>query len=64
MLGVLLSFLVLACAGILVPMLGLLSEQTYGSALEEYIVSNNPHDTADVERLAREYDQKAQRRFL
>jgi len=32
--------------------------QTYGSALEAYIVSNNPHDAADIDRLAREFDQK------
>jgi len=32
--------------------------QTYGSALEEYIVSNNPQDSHDVDRLAREFEQK------
>jgi hypothetical protein len=32
--------------------------QTYGSALEEYIVSNNPQDSYDVDRLAREFEQK------
>lgn len=32
--------------------------QTYGSALEQYIVSNNPQSEGDVDRLAREYEQK------
>jgi len=32
--------------------------QTYGSALEEYIVKNNPQDSCDVDRLAREFEQK------
>ena len=31
---------------------------TYGSDLESYIVSNNPQNEADVDRLAREYNQK------
>ena len=37
---------------------------TYGSRLEEYIVSNNPKDTYDVERLTREFDEKQQQKFL
>ena len=32
--------------------------QTYGSALEHYIVSNNPQSEGDVDRLAREFEQK------
>lgn len=32
--------------------------QTYGSALETYIVSNNPQSEGDVDRLAREFEQK------
>ena len=32
--------------------------QTYGSALEYYIVSNNPQNEGDVDRLAREFQQK------
>ena len=31
---------------------------TYGSALEAYIVSKNPIDGADVDRLSREFDQR------
>ena len=59
MLSVLLSFLVLAVMGSIVPMIGLLSEGTsYGSKLEEYIISRNPKDTADVERYTRDFDSK------
>jgi hypothetical protein len=32
--------------------------QTYGSALEAYIVSKNPQNTYDVESLAREFEAK------
>jgi hypothetical protein len=32
--------------------------QTYGSALEKYIVSKNPQNTYDVEALAREFEAK------
>lgn len=32
--------------------------QTYGSALEAYIVSNNPQSEGDVDRLMREFDCK------
>jgi hypothetical protein len=50
-------------AGIIVPMVTSKS-QTYGSQLEKYIVSNNPTDTADVERLTREYNQKSKGSYL
>lgn len=32
--------------------------QTYGSALESYIVSKNPQNTYDVEMYAREFEAK------
>lgn len=32
--------------------------QTYGSALEAYIVANEPQNAGDVDRLTREFDQK------
>jgi hypothetical protein len=32
--------------------------QTYGSALEEYIVRNNPQNSCDVDRLTRQFDLK------
>ena len=30
--------------------------QTYGSALEYYIVSNNPQSESDIDRLTREFE--------
>ena len=30
--------------------------QTYGSALEEYIVRNSPQNSCDVDRLTRQFD--------
>ena len=32
--------------------------QTYGSALEYYIVSNNPQNEGDVDRLTREFEKR------
>lgn len=32
--------------------------QTYGSELEYYIVSNNPQNEGDVDRLQREFNQQ------
>jgi hypothetical protein len=34
--------------------------QTYGSGLEYYIVSNNPQNEGDVDRLTREYHMQNQ----
>jgi len=31
---------------------------TYGSALESYIIANNPQNSCDVDRLSREFDHK------
>lgn len=65
MISVLLTVGALAIVGIVGPLIALASEsQTYGSKLEEYIVNNNPKDTGDVERLTREYDLAASKRFL
>jgi hypothetical protein len=36
--------------------------QTYGSALEAYIVSHNPQDGCDIDRLQRQFDQAQARR--
>lgn len=34
---------------------------TYGTELEQYIISNNPQSTYDVERLTIEFDRKKTR---
>jgi hypothetical protein len=36
--------------------------QTYSSALEEYIVKNEPQNTCDVDRLTRQFDMMQTRR--
>lgn len=37
-------------------------EKSYISALEQYIISHNPKDTIDIERLTKEFDlRKTQR---
>jgi len=35
---------------------------TYGSALETYIVSKNPQNAGDVDRLMKEFDHKMSKR--
>lgn len=66
MISILLTVGAIAMVGIIGPLVALATESqsTYGSDLEQYIVSHNPHDTADVERLTREYDLAATKRFL
>lgn len=62
MIGVILAFVVLAVVAIFAP--HVVKSETYGSKLENFIVSNNPKDTYDVERLTREYQEREQRNFL
>ena len=65
MISVLLTFGALAMVGIIGPLLALASETTtYGSRLEEYIVSKNPQDTSDIERLTRDYEIASSKRYL
>jgi len=66
MVSVLLTVGALAVVGIVGPLLTFVSERqtTYGSDLEKYIVSQNPRDIADVERLTNEYDRKTKQGYL
>jgi hypothetical protein len=65
MISVLLTIGVLAMVGIVGPLIALASESnTYGSKLEQYIVSKNPQDTADIERLTRDYEIASSKRYL
>ena len=65
MISVLLTICGLAVVGIVGPLVALASESnTYGSKLEQYIVSKNPQDTADIERLTREYELASSKRYL
>lgn len=38
--------------------------QTYGSELETYIVSNQPQNSADIDRLMQEFNRKNSGGFL
>ena len=65
MISVLLTIGAIAMVGIIGPLVALASESnTYGSRLEEYIVSKNPQDTADIERLTRDYEIASSKRYL
>jgi hypothetical protein len=66
MISILLTVGALALVGIIGPLYALISEKqpTYGSQLEEYIVSQNPRDIADVERLTVEYDRRSKEGYL
>ena len=65
MVSILMTLGALAMVGIIGPLVALASESnTYGSRLEEYIVSKNPQDTADIERLTRDYEIASSKRYL
>lgn len=64
MLGVIIAALVILIIGALIPAIADEKPTTYGSKLEEYIVSNNPKNTGDVERLTREFDEKQKQSVL
>ena len=65
MISVLLTIVAIAMVGLIGPLVALASESnTYGSRLEEYIVSKNPQDTADIDRLTREYELASSKRYL
>lgn len=65
MISVLLTICGLAVVGIVGPLVALANESnTYGSRLEEYIVSKNPQDTADIERFTRDYEIASSKRYL
>lgn len=40
------------------------SPQTYGSALEAYIVAGNPQNAGDIDRLQRQFDAKLSNRTI
>lgn len=59
-----LGLLVIAGVGAVGLFGATMHQETYGSRLEEYIVSQNPKDIADVERLTVEYDRKTKEGYL
>ena len=65
MISVLLTIGALAMVGIVGPLIAMASESnTYGSRLEEYIVSKNPQDASDIERLTKDYEIASSKRYL
>lgn len=64
MFGALFLTLGIALVGIVLHLLGLLAQETYGGNLEQYILSHNPQHPSDVERLTIEYQRKQERNFL
>ena len=51
--------------GIIGPLIAMASESNiYGSRLEQYIVSKNPQDTSDIDRLTKEYELASSKRYL
>ena len=65
MISILLTVGAVAMVGIVGPLVALASESnTYGSRLEEYIVSKHPQDVADIERLTRDYEIASSKRYL
>ena len=65
MISVLLILGAIAMVGIIGPLIAMASESnTYGSRLEQYIVSKNPQDTSDIDRLTKEYELASSKRYL
>lgn len=64
MFTILIGFIILLVLGAISIAPTLCRQGTYGSKLEQYIVSHNPRDIADVERLANEFDRKSKEGYL
>ena len=65
MISVLLTLGAIAMVGIIGPLIAMASESNiYGSRLEQYIVSKNPQDTSDIDRLTKEYELASSKRYL
>jgi hypothetical protein len=64
MVSAIITIITMAVVAIAIPLLGLLSNQSYGSQLEQYINSRNPMDVGDIDRLTNEFQRKTQQRYL
>lgn len=66
MVSVLLTIGALAIVGIIGPLIALAAESqsTYGSKLEQYIVSKQPQDVADIERYTKQFELESSKRYL
>jgi hypothetical protein len=66
MVSILLTIGALAMVGIIGPLIALVSESqsTYGTEMEQYIISKQPQDVADIERYTRQYELNSSKRYL
>ena len=64
MMSALLISIILALAGVGIGLIGMFRETTYGRELESYIISRNPQNAGDVERLTVEYQREQDRKFI
>lgn len=66
MISAILAVGTLVAVGIGGPLYALITEpkNTYGTDLEQYIISRNPLDSGDIDRLTREYERKHKESYL
>lgn len=64
MLVVFFAALAIAVVGFVLPLMGVIAQDTYGRSLENYITSRNPQHPGDIERLTIQYQREQERSFL
>jgi hypothetical protein len=64
MISVLITIITMAVISIAIPFLWSLSNQSYGSQLEQYINSKHPTNIGDIERLTNDFQRKSAQRYL
>lgn len=64
MLTVLMVAIVVAMVGIVLPLIGLFTEENYGRTLESYIMRHNPQNAGDIERLTVQFHRDQERKFI
>lgn len=53
-----------AMVGIVLPLLGMFTEENYGRTLENYIMRHNPQNAGDIERLTVQFHRDQERNFI
>lgn len=64
MIAALFIAIVVALVGIVLPLIGIFTHDTYGRSLEQYIINRNPQSPGDVERLTIDYQRQQERNVL
>lgn len=64
MLAALFIAISIALVGIILPLLGIFAQDTYGRSLEQYITNRNPQSPGDIERLTIEFQRQQERNVL